>query len=63
LKNSVWEVESIKIHTDSIWQYPNPIESWADEFILRFLNNSKMDLNIRFIIRDGIEKMNVLKMV
>lgn len=39
LKNTTWKAESVKVHTDSTWQYPVN-DSWPNDFILRFKKNN-----------------------
>ncbi|MCL2290764.1 MAG: hypothetical protein FWC34_08710 [Bacteroidetes bacterium] len=41
LVNTNWEVESVKVHSDSTWQYPEPIGLWKDEFILKITSKSQ----------------------
>jgi len=53
LQDTAWEIESVKVHTDSIWQYPEEPICWEDEFVLRFNNRNKFFFvacsgNVRF---------------
>lgn len=40
LMDTAWKIESVKVHADSIWQYPK-IGVWEDEFMLKFIKRNK----------------------